>query len=105
LFQKSLTALLDESFERVEGIYLDRGTLLFKILQSRDSWQVRIVDESRWRDLLRQLRDAHREVVSGIKNFDDWNEENRLGDALAVVAHTAYHLGAIRQIHRANKSS
>lgn len=28
-------------------------------------------------------------------------DESRLGDALAVLAHTAYHLGSVRQMVRA----
>ncbi|SYZ74761.1 conserved hypothetical protein [Candidatus Zixiibacteriota bacterium] len=149
-FLKNLMAFLEETFDRVEGIYLDRGTSLFETLQNlsaqqvslpiapggttiaahtehirfylrviadfmraksyekidwRDSWKIQIVTEPQWRELLRQLRDAHRDVVSVIKGFDNWNEEHRLGGALAVVAHTAYHLGAIRQILRAIKTS
>jgi hypothetical protein len=33
---------------------------------------------------------------------DDWNEI-RSGMAMGIVAHTAYHLGAIRQIWKAVK--
>ena len=34
LFTKQVYALLQETFEKVEGIYLDRGTSLFETLAS-----------------------------------------------------------------------
>ena len=39
-----------------------------------------------------------------ISEFTDWNDDKRLGGALAVIAHTAYHLGAVRQMLRVVKS-
>ena len=32
-----------------------------------------------------------------LPEIETWNEEN-IGEAVAIIAHTAYHLGAIRQM-------
>ncbi len=61
------------------------------------SWQRTTVTEEQWqslRDRLRQATSAWRIVV---QNRTDWNDITAAG-ALSSAAHTAYHLGAIRQI-------
>lgn len=58
------------------------------------------VDETSWEDLCERMRaglDQFRMLVSG---RSEWNED-QLGDLLGALAHTAYHLGAVRQIVRA----
>ena len=145
LFTTTLLALIEESFEKVAGIYLDRGTSLFETMaglsadeasrpvtetgttiaahvehlrfylrvmenymdgQSADgldwkqSWLRITVTPEEWDSLRRQLRDDHTRLMAHLKRFDDWNDERRIGGALGIVAHTAYHLGAIRQMQR-----
>ncbi|MEX2138694.1 MAG: DinB family protein [Pirellulales bacterium] len=61
------------------------------------SWQRTTVSDEQWqalRDRLRQESAAWRNVV---QNRTDWNDITAAG-ALSSAAHTAYHLGAIRQI-------
>ena len=61
------------------------------------SWQRTAVTEEQWRVLRDQLRreyETWRKVVSA---RPDWNDMAAAG-ALSSAAHTAYHLGAIRQI-------
>lgn len=61
------------------------------------SWKRGTVDEAQWRTLREDLR---REVAAWQKHAaarTDWDDIAAAG-ALASVAHTAYHLGAIRQI-------
>jgi hypothetical protein len=61
------------------------------------SWQRTTVTDDQWqalRDRLRQESAAWRNVV---QNRTDWNDTTAAG-ALSSAAHTAYHLGAIRQI-------
>ena len=61
------------------------------------SWQRTTVTEDQWRTLragLRQEADKWRKVVANRTNWDDL----AAAAALSTVAHTAYHLGAIRQI-------
>lgn len=61
------------------------------------SWQRGIVSKDQWqtlRDSLRHEFEIWRDVVA---TRDDWNDVTAAG-ALASASHTAYHLGAIRQI-------
>ena len=61
------------------------------------SWQRTTVTDDQWRTLRNQLRqeaDAWRKFVP---TRTDWDEVAAAG-ALSTAAHTAYHLGAIRQI-------
>jgi hypothetical protein len=64
----------------------------------KQSWLVRTVDESDWSALRIKLRDYYHAWVGHFDRFPDWNDERRLGGAMAVIVHTAYHIGAIRQI-------
>ncbi len=141
-FTDNLTILLDETFERVQGAYLDKGTSLFETLATitaaqasrpvsarcaslaaqvghvtyyldilsvylRDeqptgvdwsrSWQITAVSAEEWVRLNDGLRASYRRVRAIIAEIADWNGEEPLGAALAIVVHTAYHLGEIRQ--------
>src|SRR5690606_37257443 len=44
----------------------------------------------------RHLRDAYDEVVTLLEGAEEWGEEH-VDVALAALAHSAYHLGAVRQ--------
>lgn len=137
-----LFAILDETFERVQGIYLDRGTSLFETLatitaaeasrpislqcasiaaqvnhvryylevlsgymrqqppESVDwpaSWHVTTVSPDEWDDLRQGLRDTYQQVRTLFESFEAWNGDEDISGALAIVVHTAYHLGEIRQ--------
>lgn len=66
---------------------------------SRDrsrSWTVTQVDEAEWAAQCARIRDEYEKLVATVKAQKDWDEEN-LGVAMGAIAHTAYHLGAIRQ--------
>ncbi len=146
--KQRLMYFLDETFNKVDGIYLDKGTSLLETLASLDtervsqpvcpgattiagqvehirlylavmfdymrgkwyekldwkqSWLVSKVTPDEWDDLLRQLREIHGNVISLIESTTDWSDERRLDGTMAVVVHTAYHLGAIRQMLRVVK--
>ena len=61
------------------------------------SWKITSVTEEQWRTLLSKLRQASvawREAAMKLQNWDDVTASG----AISSVAHTAYHLGAIRQI-------
>lgn len=141
-FTTELNALLDETFERVGGIYLDEGTSLFETLATisaaaasrpvsarcasiaaqvahvtyylevlsghiRDeppadvdwsrSWLITSVTEEEWARLNRDLRASYRQTRELLAGITDWNGGDRLGGTLAIVVHTAHHLGEIRQ--------
>src|SRR5215218_9868803 len=142
LFTGELFPLLEETFERVNGIYLDKGTSLFETLdtvsaeeasrpvsascasiagqvehvrfylqvlqdymQQKEvgkvdwaaSWYLKTVTSEEWEALKQRLRSAYQDLTALVKGFDTWQGENELGGALAIVVHTAYHLGEIRQ--------
>lgn len=142
-WKTELFAVLDETFEQVNGIYLDRGTSLFETLATitaeeasrpissqcasiaaqinhvryylevlcaymrgqppaaldwPGSWQqVTTVSPAEWDEQHRQLRDTYQQVRSRFESLETWDGEDELGGALAIVVHTAYHLGEIRQ--------
>lgn len=66
------------------------------------SWKRTAVSEEAWRDLLERLRDEADSWRRTVDNRTDWNDMSAAG-ALASAAHTAYHLGAIRQIIAASQ--
>lgn len=151
LFKKELFECLDETFEQVRGIYLDRGTSLFETLEGissedasrpiaekcatvaaqvehvrfyldvlndvmqkeeatkvdwREIWQsVHEVTPEEWEGQKRRLRESYQRVSATMKNYERWQGEYGISGALAVLVHTAYHLGGIRQALCGIKSS
>ncbi len=63
-------------------------------------WKRNEVDEKAWREIRAGLKNVHEALHAGIAGNLPWNDANFLKGALAVIAHGAYHLGAIRQILR-----
>jgi hypothetical protein len=66
---------------------------------SRDrsrSWTVSVVDAAAWAALRAELRREYESLRMAVETRAVWDEE-ALGAALGAIAHTAYHLGAIRQ--------
>lgn len=142
-FTKTLYALLDETFNQVHGIYLDKGTTLFETLATINAneasqpvggkcatlaaqvahitfyldvleqymladkidpvdwgeiWRtVTAVTTQEWQALQTNLQQSYGRILSTMQTFDNWDDERRLGGALGIVVHTAYHLGEIRQ--------
>jgi hypothetical protein len=136
-------ALLEETFEKVAGIYLDRGTSLVETLEAvsakeasrpavkggtsiaghvahirfylrivndvidgkqyerldwKQSWLVTTVSESEWDELRQGVRDDYSYLKAHLAQCADWRGEEPLSGALGIAIHTAYHLGAIRQM-------
>lgn len=60
------------------------------------TWTVSAVDDTAWADLRTRLRRAYESLLVTVETHARWDED-ALGAALGAVAHTAYHLGAIRQ--------
>ena len=61
------------------------------------SWRVSSVTEEEWRRLLAKLRQAAASWREAAARRNDWTDIDAAG-VISSVAHTAYHLGAIRQI-------
>jgi hypothetical protein len=66
---------------------------------SRDrsqSWTVSVVDDAAWVALRTALRREYERLLVAVETHAVWDED-ALGVAIGAIAHTAYHLGAIRQ--------
>jgi len=62
-----------------------------------DSWLIETVNDAEWDALRESVKKAYENTLLCIAAVEDWSEQ-RSGMAIGMVAHTAYHLGAIRQI-------
>jgi hypothetical protein len=142
-FKTELLFLLSETFESVQGVYLDRGTSLMETLagisaeeaslpvgnqcatiaaqvthvcfyldvlerflktgtNERVDWgeiwrTVSAVTPQEWESLKERLKQTYLRIQEIVKTYDRWDEEHSLGGAMGILAHTAYHLGEIRQ--------
>ena len=65
------------------------------------SWLIETVNETEWNHLREGMRKSYENVLQCFAAVEIWNQEN-IGEAIAIIAHTAYHLGAIRQIMKSN---
>lgn len=61
------------------------------------SWLIETVSDAEWNALRDAVKKSYENVLKTIAEIETWNQEN-VGDPIAIIAHTAYHLGAIRQI-------
>lgn len=61
------------------------------------AWKTIVVSPAEWEMLKSNLTAAHDRVRKQIAAITNWDHEGQVGGAIAVVAHTAYHLGEIRQ--------
>ncbi|MCZ7545424.1 MAG: DinB family protein [Anaerolineae bacterium] len=57
----------------------------------------REVTPDEWEALKGALRESYDRIKALIRDTPAWPSEHEIGEAIAVVAHTAYHLGEIRQ--------
>jgi hypothetical protein len=55
------------------------------------------VSPAEWDRLRRNLKQTHGRVMGTLQGLNSWDDDKVIGGTLAIVAHTAYHLGAIRQ--------
>src|SRR5688572_11232561 len=69
-----------------------------------DSWLIETVNDAEWDALRQTVRKSYENVLRCLAAVDDWTED-RTGMAIGMVAHTAYHLGAIRQIAKSVQSA
>jgi hypothetical protein len=140
---KALYGLLDETFDQVHGLYLDKGTSLFETLvtlsaadasipvggkcatlaaqvkhiafyldvlekgvrtqhYAQQDWgkiwrETGAVTPDEWEAIKTELRASYDRIKALIHATTTWPSEYEIGGAIAMVAHTAYHLGEIRQ--------
>lgn len=62
------------------------------------SWAVKTVSESEWQSLLEQLKLEYQALQTNMPANPDLNDRMFVTSGVALVAHAAYHLGAIRQM-------
>ena len=67
------------------------------------SWLIETVNETEWNTLREGVRKSYEEVLRCLIEVENW-DQNSIGGAIAIIAHTAYHLGSIRQILKEAKS-
>jgi hypothetical protein len=142
-FTGALFTLLDETFDNVQGYYLDRETSMFETLATisaeeasipvggrcatlaaqvkhvafyldvtersvrtqqyeRQDWgkiwrETGAVSPEEWEGLKVELRESYERIKSLIADTSEWSGEQDIAGAIAVVVHTGYHLGEIRQ--------
>jgi len=71
-----------------------RGELTSR--ERNETWKVSAVDDAGWTELQERLRREYETLTLQVETQAVWDEA-ALGGALGAIAHTAYHLGAIRQ--------
>ena len=58
---------------------------------------VNLVTPEEWQSIQAELQSSYTRLRDFIKSAPPWHSHTELAEAFAVVAHTAYHLGEIRQ--------
>jgi len=86
--------------------YLDR---LCEFLDGRnervnweDSWLIETVNDDEWSALQTSMRKAYEGALKCLASVDSW-DTTKAGMAIGLISHSAYHLGAIRQIVKSVK--
>ncbi len=59
------------------------------------SWRTQQVGDREWEELKRRVRREYFTLIETLERLHAWGEQE-VGDSMAIIAHTAYHLGAIR---------
>lgn len=62
------------------------------------SWAVQTVSPGAWDSLRADLETTYTQVMRLIMAVEDWTTPGLLASLVAMLAHSAYHLGAIRQL-------
>lgn len=80
-----LEVLLGRMQERTESIDWDK------------SWQIKTVSKDAWQGLQADLKKVYEDVLEQLRTINTWGDVE-LSEGLGVVVHSAYHLGAVRQM-------
>lgn len=57
---------------------------------------VKEVTPAEWDEYRQKLRDTYGRIETMLRSNEVWNDDS-IGGAMAIIVHTAYHLGEIRQ--------
>lgn len=74
--------------------YLNKN---YRVLDFKRSWRTKIVGEDEWDTLRENVSAVYRKVGETLEKNEEWQLDT-ITVAMGIVAHTAYHLGAIRQM-------
>ncbi len=73
-----------------------RGENPYKDANWARSWDLRAVSEAEWKALVAALRKEYEDFRSALEGWA-WEDADSLTGAFGLIAHGAWHLGAIRQ--------
>jgi len=65
-----------------------------------ESWSIKTVDKAGWEALRSGLESAATELMGHMHSKQSWEEVLSVSIVLSSFGHTAYHLGAIRQLRK-----
>ena len=74
-----------------------RGENPYKDANWARSWDIRKVGEAEWKGLLASLRKEYAALRESIAAGEAWKDEDSLTGTFGLIAHGAWHLGALRQ--------
>lgn len=74
--------------------YLNRD---MRVVDFKQSWNVTTVNDNEWDDLREKLAKLYGKTTETLQKNDVWGLDT-ITVSMGIVAHTAYHLGAIRQM-------
>ena len=69
-----------------------------------DSWLIETVNDAEWDALRASVRNSYDSTLRCLAESRGWSQM-QLGMALGLIAHSAYHLGAVRQIAKVQPAS
>jgi hypothetical protein len=142
-FTRALYMLLDEAFDNVHGLFLDKGDSMFETLATisaadasipvgdkcatlaaqvkhtafyldvlihnvrtqqyeKQDWgkiwrETGAVTSAEWETIKTDLRASYDRLKQLIADTPEWPSDWHLAGAMAAIAHTAFHLGQVRQ--------
>jgi hypothetical protein len=67
-----------------------------------DSWLIETVNDEEWTALRSSVKTAYENALKCLAGVDSW-DTRKAGMAMGLIAHSAYHLGAIRQLAKSVK--
>lgn len=62
------------------------------------SWLRKEANEEDWRKIIDALKSAYHRTLQLVQRSNLPNDEEYIGGSMSMIAHSAFHLGAIRQI-------
>ena len=78
---------------------LERGVReqKFPKVDWNEIWQtVNVVSEDEWAQIKTELHESYQRIVQLVNDTNQWPSEREIGGAIALITHSAYHLGEIR---------